>query len=223
MSSSGSGGHHQPQLRAARSSRPAPPGWRLPPTRGWHSAHRSGAPTASGPRTTRRKCGGPRGRSPLPLAVRLLSPPCRSSNATASAAPQGASWSRCRTPTPASGREFWVPHRLGGGAPTIAQAAELETAELAERPPDASSVAAGRRASSRCSCLTTVRRSVDGASAGDHDHLPGHGEHSRTRRAVVAIIRTSYVDCRGWPAENAGAGSGSCPRLRCRRSESSTS
>jgi len=29
--------------------------------------------------------------------------------------------------------EFWVPHRLGGGAPTPAEAAELETAELAER------------------------------------------------------------------------------------------
>jgi len=29
--------------------------------------------------------------------------------------------------------EFWVPHRLGGGAPTLAQAAELEAAEMAER------------------------------------------------------------------------------------------
>jgi 1-acyl-sn-glycerol-3-phosphate acyltransferase len=29
--------------------------------------------------------------------------------------------------------EFWVPARLGGGAPTMAQAAELEEAELAER------------------------------------------------------------------------------------------
>ena len=29
--------------------------------------------------------------------------------------------------------EFWVPHRLGGGAPTPAQAAELEAAELAAR------------------------------------------------------------------------------------------
>lgn len=29
--------------------------------------------------------------------------------------------------------EFWVPHRLGGGAPTLAQAAELEAAELAKR------------------------------------------------------------------------------------------
>jgi len=29
--------------------------------------------------------------------------------------------------------EFWVPHRLGGGAPTPARAAELESAELAER------------------------------------------------------------------------------------------
>ncbi len=29
--------------------------------------------------------------------------------------------------------EFWVPHRLGGAAPTPAEAAELETAELAER------------------------------------------------------------------------------------------
>ncbi len=29
--------------------------------------------------------------------------------------------------------EFWVPHRLGGGAPTPAQAAEMEAAELAER------------------------------------------------------------------------------------------
>jgi len=29
--------------------------------------------------------------------------------------------------------EFWVPRRLGGGAPTMAQAAELEEAELAER------------------------------------------------------------------------------------------
>jgi hypothetical protein len=29
--------------------------------------------------------------------------------------------------------EFWVPHRLGGGAPTPAVAADLDTAELAER------------------------------------------------------------------------------------------
>lgn len=29
--------------------------------------------------------------------------------------------------------EFWVPHRLGGDAPTLARAAELEAAELAER------------------------------------------------------------------------------------------
>lgn len=29
--------------------------------------------------------------------------------------------------------EFWVPHRLGGGAPTLARAAELETAEMAAR------------------------------------------------------------------------------------------
>lgn len=29
--------------------------------------------------------------------------------------------------------EFWVPRRLGGGAPTPAQAAELDAAELAER------------------------------------------------------------------------------------------
>ena len=29
--------------------------------------------------------------------------------------------------------EFWVPHRLGGGAPTVTQAAELEAAELAAR------------------------------------------------------------------------------------------
>ncbi len=29
--------------------------------------------------------------------------------------------------------EFWVPHRLGGGAPTLAQAADLEAAELAAR------------------------------------------------------------------------------------------
>ncbi len=29
--------------------------------------------------------------------------------------------------------EYWVPHRLGGGAPTLAQAAELERAELEAR------------------------------------------------------------------------------------------
>ena len=29
--------------------------------------------------------------------------------------------------------EYWVPHRLGGGAPTMSQAAELESAELAAR------------------------------------------------------------------------------------------
>jgi len=29
--------------------------------------------------------------------------------------------------------EFWVPHRLGGGAPTLPQAAELESAEMAAR------------------------------------------------------------------------------------------
>ena len=29
--------------------------------------------------------------------------------------------------------EFWVPHRLGGGAPTLAEAAERDAAELAER------------------------------------------------------------------------------------------
>ncbi|HTY29649.1 MAG TPA: lysophospholipid acyltransferase family protein [Mycobacterium sp.] len=29
--------------------------------------------------------------------------------------------------------EFWVPHRLGGGAPTLAEAAELEVAEATEK------------------------------------------------------------------------------------------
>ena len=29
--------------------------------------------------------------------------------------------------------EFWVPHRLGGGAPTLTQAKELEAAEAATR------------------------------------------------------------------------------------------
>ncbi|MFN8032659.1 MAG: lysophospholipid acyltransferase family protein [Mycobacterium sp.] len=29
--------------------------------------------------------------------------------------------------------EFWVPHRLGGGAPTLAEAAQLEAAEAAEK------------------------------------------------------------------------------------------
>ena len=29
--------------------------------------------------------------------------------------------------------EYWVPHRLGGGAPTLAEAADLEAAELAAR------------------------------------------------------------------------------------------
>jgi len=29
--------------------------------------------------------------------------------------------------------EFWVPHRLGGGAPTLAEAAGLEAAEAAEK------------------------------------------------------------------------------------------
>ena len=29
--------------------------------------------------------------------------------------------------------EFWVPHRLGGSAPTPARAAELEAAEIAEK------------------------------------------------------------------------------------------
>src|SRR6185312_2797606 len=29
--------------------------------------------------------------------------------------------------------EFWVPHRLGGGAPTLAEAARLDAEEMAER------------------------------------------------------------------------------------------
>ena len=29
--------------------------------------------------------------------------------------------------------EFWVPHRLGGGAPTLAEAARLDTEEASQR------------------------------------------------------------------------------------------
>ena len=29
--------------------------------------------------------------------------------------------------------EYWVPHRLGGGAPTVEEAKQREEAELAER------------------------------------------------------------------------------------------
>ncbi|MGH3967919.1 MAG: 1-acyl-sn-glycerol-3-phosphate acyltransferase, partial [Mycobacterium sp.] len=34
---------------------------------------------------------------------------------------------------PHPGGEFWVPHRLGGGAPTLAGAARLDTEEATRR------------------------------------------------------------------------------------------
>ncbi|HUL98198.1 MAG TPA: 1-acyl-sn-glycerol-3-phosphate acyltransferase [Mycobacterium sp.] len=47
--------------------------------------------------------------------------------------------------------EFWVPHRLGGGAPTLAEAARMDADEAAER--------AARRAASRASDDSTERQS----------------------------------------------------------------
>ena len=47
--------------------------------------------------------------------------------------------------------EFWVPHRLGGGAPTLAEAARMDADEAAER--------AARRAASRASDDSAERQS----------------------------------------------------------------
>jgi 1-acyl-sn-glycerol-3-phosphate acyltransferase len=49
--------------------------------------------------------------------------------------------------------EFWVPHRLGGGAPTLAEAARMDADEAAER--------AARRAASRASDDSAASRAID--------------------------------------------------------------
>ncbi len=94
--------------------------------------------------------------------------------------------------------EFWVPHRLGGGAPSLAEAARLDAEEPAARAARARLKPRGRRSSCRwwsrpfapwrslaqLAVLATGTR----ITYGGMENIPERGG------AVVAINHTSYVD-----------------------------
>ena len=94
--------------------------------------------------------------------------------------------------------EFWVPHRLGGGAPTLAEANRMDAEEAAEKA--ARRAAAGSRGSAGVARMEPVFRGLEIAVStatrviGSRitylglENIPAHGG------AVVAINHTSYLD-----------------------------
>ena len=180
-------GHHQPQLRdqGVQVGRRADGDRRR---RADHPAHRLGRSAHLDQGPSRRRCGGPRCRSRWRSANRS-SRRCPPTELTALL------HSRMQHllervqdaygPHPPG--EFWVPHRLGGGAPTLAEANRMDAEEAVEKaaPPRKSGPGRGRRG--RChgtgfphAWRSPVRRRR--RSPGPH-HLPRSREHPRSTAA----------------------------------------
>ena len=96
--------------------------------------------------------------------------------------------------------EFWVPHRLGGGAPTLAEANRMDAEEAAEKaaPPRANGpTPPGRRGSGYGAGLPHAGDRGQGRRSGPPGHaITYHGLENipATGGAVIAINHTSYVD-----------------------------
>ena len=94
--------------------------------------------------------------------------------------------------------EFWVPHRLGGGAPTLAEANRMDADEAAGE--GGPTRAARRPGGSVGLKMEPVFRTLEIACStgvgriGDPHHLSRTGEHPGQRGAVIAINHTSYLD-----------------------------
>ena len=94
--------------------------------------------------------------------------------------------------------EFWVPHRLGGGAPSLAEAARLDAEEARLRAARRAPKPPGRRSSNRWrSRPSAPSRSwpswwcwppAPGSPTCGEENIPDRGG------AVIAINHTSYVD-----------------------------
>ena len=94
--------------------------------------------------------------------------------------------------------EFWVPHRLGGGAPSLAEANQMDADEAAEKaarreergPAGSAGVGGWNRSSARWRSLSRRRSAVSGSRITylGLENIPDHGG------AVVAINHTSYID-----------------------------
>ena len=117
----------------SRSSSPARPAWPSPPTcRSFRTS--SGAHSGSGPRATRRTCGGPK----VPISVAVGEPipptlPATELTALLHSRMQHLLEQVQDAYGPHPPGEFWVPHRLGGGAPSLAEANQMDAEEAAEK------------------------------------------------------------------------------------------
>ena len=99
--------------------------------------------------------------------------------------------------------EFWVPHRLGGGAPTLAEAnrwtldeAAEKAARRAERPEPDGDPDGPSRGKSTWNRSSARWRSRAGRRWGHRhpDHLQGLENIPASGGAVVAINHTGYID-----------------------------
>ena len=183
----------------SRSSSPARPAWRSPPTCR-SSRTSSGAPSASGPRAIPRRCGAPRCRSRWRWASRSCRR-CRRTELTALL------HSRMQHllervqdaygPHPPG--EFWVPHRLGGGAPSLAEANRMD-AEEASREGRPSRATGRPHRGAGVARMEPVFRTLEIAAKvairATGTRITYHGLENipATGGAVIAINHTSYVD-----------------------------
>ena len=94
--------------------------------------------------------------------------------------------------------EFWVPHRLGGGAPSLAEANQMDAEEAAREggPPRAAAVRRERRSRRDGTGLPHAgdRRLDGGGGLRNRITYLRTGEHPDRGGAVVAINHTSYID-----------------------------
>ncbi len=102
--------------------------------------------------------------------------------------------------------EFWVPHRLGGGAPSLAEANQMDAEEAAEKAARRARATVRRAAgvAGMEPVFRTLEIAVSAASRAIGARITYHGLENIPERggAVIAINHTSYVDW--FPAALAG-------------------
>ena len=183
----------------SRSSSRARRGWRSPPTCR-SSRTSSGALSGSGPRAIPKKMWRPK--VPISVAVGEPIPPTLPATELTALLHSRMQHLLERVQDaygPHPPGEFWVPHRLGGGAPTLAEANRMDAEEAAEKaarreqrgPTRSAGVAATwNRSSARWRSPSRRRWRSPGRRITYHglENIPDRGG------AVVAINHTSYID-----------------------------
>ncbi len=87
--------------------------------------------------------------------------------------------------------EYWVPHRLGGGAPTLAEANRMDAEEAMQKSPSEAAANSGADPTGSAGVArygagfphAGNRRQLGDQSHRDPDHLPRSGEHPGTAAA----------------------------------------